>query len=122
MERLSRDAVDLKVDDSRHWRLDGAAVGALDGLIDVDLGWTPSTNTLSLRRLGLAVGEAQDVTAPWVRLPDLDVQPLKQRYTRLAELRYRYESSTGFTAELEVDELGLVTRYEGGWERVAAAP
>ncbi len=97
-------------------------VPAIEGLVDVDLGFTPATNTLPIRRLTRAVGEAVDVTAAWVRFPELTVEPLPQRYVRLDERRYRYASSGGaFVAELEVDDLGLVVRYEGGWERVAVA-
>ena len=88
--------------------------------LDLDLAFTPATNILPLRRLGLAVGESREVTAAWLRFPDLSVEPLPQRYTRLDERRVRYESRGGaFTAELEVDELGLVVRYPPLWERVA---
>jgi hypothetical protein len=96
---------------------------ALHGLTDVDLGITPATNTLPIRRLDPAIGEAVAVTAAWVRFPELTIEPLPQRYIRLAERRYRYESAGGaFVTEIEVDELGLVTRYEGGWQRVAVSP
>jgi hypothetical protein len=88
--------------------------------VDVDLEISPSTNTLPIRRLNLAIGESRELTAAWVRFPELTVEPLAQRYTRLAERRYRYESVvSGFTAELEVDDLGLVVTYEGLWQRVA---
>jgi uncharacterized protein len=90
----------------------------LDGCMDVDIGVTPATNTLPIRRLNLQVGESAEVTAAWVRFPELTVEPLAQRYTRLDERRYRYESASGFSAELEVDELGLVVRYGDIWERV----
>ena len=34
--------------------------------------------------------------------------------------RYRYESNVdSFVAEPEVDEIGLVRRHEGDWERIA---
>jgi hypothetical protein len=93
----------------------------LAGCVDVDLGISPSTNTLPIRRLNLAVGESRELTAAWVRFPELTVEPLAQRYTRLDERRYRYESIvSGFTAELEIDDLGLVVSYEGIWRRVAA--
>ena len=96
---------------------------ALHGLIDVDLGFTPATNTLPIRRLDPAIGEAIAVTAAWVRFPELTIEPLPQSYTRLAERHYRYESAEGaFVAEIEVDHLGLVTTYEGGWRRIAASP
>lgn len=94
---------------------------AVHGLVDIDLGFTPATNTLPIRRLAPAIGETVDVTAVWVRFPELSVQPLPQRYTRLSERHYRYESNDGaFVAALEVDELGLVVSYEGGWRRIAA--
>jgi len=96
---------------------------ALHGLIDVDLGFSPVTNTLPIRRLDPAIGEAVAVTAAWVRFPELTIEPLPQRYIRLAERRYRYESAGGaFVAEIEVDDLGLVTAYEGGWQRIAESP
>jgi len=91
----------------------------LDGCVDVDIGFTPSTNTLPIRRLQLEVGESADVDAAWVRFPELTVERLRQRYTRVAHDRYRYESLDGdFTAELVVDDDGLVVTYEGLWERV----
>jgi uncharacterized protein len=95
---------------------------ALLGLVDVDLGFSPVTNTLPIRRLNPAIGEAVAVTAAWVRFPELTIEPLPQRYIRLAERRYRYESAGGaFVAEIEVDDLGLVTAYEGGWQRIAVS-
>jgi uncharacterized protein len=90
----------------------------LTGCIDVDLGLTPATNTLPIRRLQLEIGETATLMAAWVKFPSLDIVPLEQCYERLSEFSYRY-LSTNFTALLEVDELGLVTRYEGGWERIA---
>lgn len=95
-------------------------IPAVAGCLDVDLAFTPATNILPLRRLGLAVGESREMTAAWIRFPNLSIEPLAQRYTRLDERRVRYESRGGaFTAELEVDELGLVVRYPPLWERIA---
>jgi uncharacterized protein len=54
-----------------------------------------------------------------VKFPELTVQALSQRYTRLAENTYRYTSNTGFSADIVVDDLGLVTSYPGGWQRMA---
>jgi hypothetical protein len=45
---------------------------------------------------------------------------LSQRYTRTAKNIYRYESDTGFSADIKFDDLGLVVAYPGGWERIAA--
>lgn len=94
---------------------------AVRGLFDIDLGFSPATNTLPVRRLAPEIGAAVDVTALWVRFPELTIEPLPQRYTRLGERRYRYESADGaFIAEIEVDDLGIVVTYEGGWQRIAA--
>lgn len=101
------------------WWVDGVHVPALDGFLDVDLGVTPATNTLPIRRLGLAVGGHANLTAAWVRFPELTVSPLAQRYTRLDHRRYRYESiASGFTAVLEVDADGVVVTYQDLWRRV----
>jgi hypothetical protein len=94
----------------------------LKGCLDVDLAFSPVTNTLPIRRLGLDIGEGADVNAAWIQFPSLEVTVLPQRYTRIADRTYRYESFlSGFTALLEVDDLGLVKTYEGLWERVAEA-
>jgi hypothetical protein len=117
-------AVTLDVDEHGTWRAakDGVEQGILNGPVDVDLGFTPSTNTLPIRRLDLGVGERAEVQAAWVRFPDLDVQRVPQRYTRLGGDRYRYESlSSGFAAELQVDDVGLVVAYGDIWERVATS-
>jgi hypothetical protein len=110
---------ELACDDRLRWFRDGAHLPALDGCEDVDLSVTPSTNTLPIRRLALEVGEAREVTAAWIRFPTCEIAPLPQRYGRIADRRYRYESRGGeFTAELEVDEHGLVVDYPPAWERV----
>lgn len=91
-----------------------------NGCIDVDLGFSPITNLLPLRRLAPAIGESVDVSAAWIRFPGFGLKPLPQRYTRLAEFRYRYESfDPGYETEIDVDELGLVVRYGDVWERIA---
>jgi hypothetical protein len=91
----------------------------VSGCIDVDLAFTPATNTLPLRRHDMAVGGKIEVAAAWVQFPSLELAVLHQRYTRLAVDRYRYDSlEHQFTALLEVDNLSLIRTYEGFWERV----
>ena len=102
------------------WRSSGRELRELHGCEDVDLALTPATNTLPIRRLNLPVGGTESVIAAWVKIPDLEIAPLRQRYTRLTKNSYRYESDTGFTAEIVVDDLGLVTSYPGGWERIGS--
>lgn len=109
----------LSVDGNARWRdeIAGRALPDLDGCLDVDLGITPATNTLPIRRLGLALGETRAVRAAYVPLPseiggDFLPRPAEQRYTRLADRLWRYEGLfRDFTAELAVDDLGLVLDY-----------
>ena len=108
----------LRVESRGVWRCSGQELRGVRGCDDVDLAVTPATNTLPIRRLNLQVGGSESVIAAWVKFPELTVQPLSQRYTRLREDTYRYESNTGFSAEIVVDDLGLVTTYPGGWERI----
>jgi hypothetical protein len=110
----------LKVDSKRRWLVDGRGEQVdLRGCHDVDLLWTPATNMLPIKRLSLKVGQSNEVVAAWIRFPELEVRRLKQKYSRLGQTRYRYESGTGFAAELEVDSHGLVVDYPGGWKREA---
>jgi hypothetical protein len=101
------------------WTVDGAAVRALKGCTDIDLGISPSTNTLPIRRMNLAIGAAQTIQAAWVRFPELVVVKTPQTYARLDEFTYRYASGT-FEAELTVDDDGLVTTY-AEWRRTGYA-
>jgi hypothetical protein len=110
------------VRDEKRWFLDAAACPELDGCVDVDLGFTPATNTLPIRRLGLEVGDSREIEVAWVRFPELTVERFPQCYTRLAERRYLYESLTSdFKAVLTVDDVGLIIEYRGLWERLAEA-
>jgi hypothetical protein len=106
--------------ESLRWYVNGIEDENLRGCVDIDLSWSPSTNTLPIRRLNLAVGERSGtLNAAWVRFPEMELQVLPQEYERLSERSYRYSSGAGaFTAELEVDERGLVRTYEGLWQTV----
>jgi len=92
----------------------------LDGAIDVDLSITPFTNTLPIWRLDLAEGQAADIRAVYVRLPDLTVTIDPQRYTCLQRgRRYRYESlDSDFVREIDIDVHGLVVTYPGLFRRI----
>ena len=109
----------LERDAKGNWTVDGAKVRGLKGATDVDLGCSPSTNTLPIRRLHLGVGASKTIKAAWVRFPDLTVVKADQTYTRLDEFTYRYASGD-FTAELTVDDENLVAAY-AEWARTGVA-
>lgn len=101
------------------WTLDGKAIKGLKGCTDIDLGCSPSTNTLPIRRLRLAVGASATVQAALVRFPELDIVKTKQTYTRIDEWTYRFASGD-FTAELTIDDDGVVAAYSA-WQRTGVA-
>jgi hypothetical protein len=109
----------LERDAKGSWVVDGRAVRGLKGCTDVDLGCSPSTNTLPIRRLRLGVGASQTIKAAWLRFPELTVVKAAQTYTRLDEFTYRYASGD-FAADLTVDDDGLVTSY-AEWRRTGYA-
>jgi hypothetical protein len=108
----------LEVTRNQEWFLDGKRLEAFTGLIDIDLGITPSTNTLPINRLNLEVGKSAEFTAVWVRFPELTIEPLDQRYTRLDEDTYRYENADeSFSANLFIDKSGIVESYGNIWTK-----
>lgn len=100
------------------WLRDGRALRELDGIHDIDLEWSPSTNSLPIRRLALSPGMSATVVAAWVRFPSLTVERLEQSYERVDERRYRYRAGE-FQADLQLDADGLVTTYGANWRAVA---
>jgi len=113
------DLVDLQIRAGRagRWQMNRVECPQLEGCIDVDLNFSPSTNLLPIRRLGLQVGEEAEVRAAWLRFPGFALEPLEQRYTRTAGDGYRYESGGGsFVRDLAVNADGFVTRYPGFFE------
>lgn len=114
----------LEADGDGTWMANGERRADLDGCIDVDVQITPFTNTLPIRRLGLALEEGADIRVAYVPVPGLAVRAVEQRYTCLEPLneaggRYRYDGLfRGFTADLSVDEDGLVFDYKDTFVRV----
>lgn len=110
-------ALEIAVGADGCWTLDGVEVPAVAGCIDIDLNFSPSTNLLPVRRLGLEIGQQAEVRAAWLRFPSCTLEPLVQVYRRNGSRAYRYESAGGrFVAELEVDAHGFVTQYPKIWQ------
>ncbi len=111
--------VTVEVDGVGNWALNGRPVPGAAGCLDLDLNFSPVTNLLPIRRLGLAVGQAAEVHAAWLRFPEFTLEPLEQVYRRTGLGAYRYESGGGsFVRDLEVNAAGFVTLYPGFWEEV----
>jgi len=101
---------------------DGRAVTYLKGCEYVDISETPFTNTLPVRRLGLAPGESAEISVAYFDGAELQPWPEPQRYACLEKGDrgglYRFVSlDGGFTADLPVDADGLVLDYPGLFKR-----
>jgi hypothetical protein len=115
---LGENEVQLENDGAGSWRIDGKPVTQLRGCIDVDLEASACTNALPVNRLRLKVGRAADAPAVYVRVRDLQVERLEQRYARLpndgVHSRYDYAvPSFDFRTVLVYDEFGLLLAYPG---------
>lgn len=103
----------------------GLQLEQLNGCIDVDIGVTPATNMLPIKRLDLSASESREILAAYVPLPSqieggFVPTPAEQRYTCLeVGKRYRYEGLfRNFSAELEIDGNGMVLDYPDTFRRL----
>lgn len=110
----------LNADGTGSWFVGDDPVLDLYGAVDIDLGWTPATNSLAIRRLRLDVGETGETVVARVDFPSHEIQRVMQRYDRLDDHRYRY-SSGDVSEELTVDGNGFVIDYPDGWRSIASA-
>ena len=102
------------------WSVNGEPQPSLDGLVDVDLGFTPATNLVALRRLSLGVGASAPALAAWFPFPKLRMERMDQTYRRLAADRYDY-TGIDYHEVLTVSPVGFVTDYPNLWTAVALA-
>jgi uncharacterized protein len=97
--------------------LDAVAIPA--SVVDVDVQYSPLTNLMPARRLGLNnVGATADFTMAWVALPGLHIILDRQRYTivdqRQDQTIVRYRSIDGdFSADITCDADGIAIDYPG---------
>jgi hypothetical protein len=116
-------ALDMVRSASGNWTVDGVDAPGLQECTDIDLGFTPATNLLPIRRLQLEIGQRTVVHAAWIKFPEFTAEVLEQVYTRQAAGQYLYESDNGaFRRELSVDPFGCVVDYPGLWRAEASVP
>ena len=111
--------VDVRVERTAEgsWMLNGTAVSGLNDCVDLDLGFTPATNALQLRRIALEKGHGADVPVAWLNDEDFSLSILHQRYERKTARGYWYESpGFDYAATLEVTEAGFPRLYPDLWE------
>jgi hypothetical protein len=109
-------ALDLRRAGDGSWTANGEPQPHVEGALDCDLAFSPLTNFMPARRLA---GEPVDHVMAWVSVPDLTVLRSEQRYEPIDARHVRYIGlDSDFTADLELDEEGLVVRYPRLAERV----
>ena len=116
---LGQRAVTFEIERTKNgdgWSLNGSLVSGLEGCIDVDLGFTPATNLLPIRRLALREGDHASAPAAWLDVTRGSLHMLPQVYERRSAFTYWYEApSVGYCALLEVSASGFVLDYPGLW-------
>lgn len=128
--------LDLRHDGAGRWRCEASQHGTVDGFadpggdpavlrgaIDCDLGCSPLTNLMPVRRHALNVHEGEhDLLVAWVDAPSLAVSPSRQRYEHVRRSEdgavVRYVGEDGSAVEFGLDADGLVTTYPGLARRV----
>ncbi|MFD3744458.1 putative glycolipid-binding domain-containing protein [Nocardia sp. NPDC058633] len=112
-----RRSVLVQSDGLGRWQVDGTPAPELDGCLDIDLEASAFTNALPVHRLGLAVGDAADAPAVYVRAASLTAARLPQHYRRVVDgvgHRYDYRAPDfDYRATLDYDESGLILDYPG---------
>lgn len=111
--------------DGDGWRVDGAPRPDLAGAEEPDVSVTPFCNTLPIRRLAPEPGATLTLDTCYVDADAMRAVRSRQRYERRGAHHVRYVdlgTAAGFEAELEIDDDGLVVRYEHLFERVDPEP
>lgn len=126
LHHIQSTTIVLKADGNGHWTDEmDVALPALAGCIDVDISATPFTNTLPIRRLNLAFGASANIAVVYLKVPEMTIQPVEQRYTYLEKTAntqtYLYDGLTSnFQAEIPVDQDGLVLDYPQLFRRIVS--
>jgi len=103
------------------WQLNGVLKQGVTGCVDVDLGFTPATNLIALRRLTLKVGQDAAAPAAYLQFPELRLVKLPQSYRRSGRTTYEYAAPTvGYAGTLHVLPIGAVSQYPGLFELVVS--
>jgi hypothetical protein len=107
-------SIDLRIRASGRgrWTVNGVDQPAAAGCSDLDLGFTPATNLLAVRRLRLSVGKEAEAPAAYLGFPLWKLTLLEQRYKRVSRTEYEYEAPQfGYRGVLQVSATGAVIEY-----------
>jgi len=98
------------------WSVNDTPMPDVTGAFDIDLGFTPATITLPIRRLKLAVGAQADLTLAHYDAASQTLKPLHQTLHRTAKDTYTLTNpATGTSDQLKVNKHNIVQDYTGRW-------
>lgn len=84
----------------------------LDGILDVDIQWSPLTKTLPLKRLDMQVGAEHELRVAYISLPKLALQVVEQVFSRPDDSTIAFSAPGEPDKDLiTVDQNGYVTDY-----------
>ena len=118
---VGNNAVDLRIrsTSTQRWFANDVAQDNVADCLDLDLGFTPATNLVAIRRLALKVGQCAEAPAAYLAFPKMRVEKLDQSYHRTGRTTFEYTAPRfGYAAALEVDAFGAVLTYPGLFEQV----
>lgn len=120
LEKTDGNVLILKHDGKGRWeRSTGDELPAFNGCIDIDIGATPFTNTLPIRRTRLEPNKPKRFRMAWIPLDTLIPFVDQQIYTRLDDSRVHYQAADGsFETTITIDEDGFVRDYPGLFRRI----
>ena len=98
------------------WLLNGVIQPKARGQVDLDLGFTPATNLIAIRRLEPRPGVETPAPAAYYLEFTLELGLVEQIYRRTGERTLAYASPAyNYAAELQISPIGFVTEYPGLW-------
>jgi uncharacterized protein len=118
---IGNNAVDLRIcsTSQQRWFADGVQQDKVGGCMDLDLGFTPATNLIAIRRLALKVGQRAEAPAAYLAFPKMRLEMLEQTYHRTGRTTFDYTAPRfGYADTLEVGPSGAVISYPDLFEQV----
>lgn len=104
-----------------NWLLNGEVQPQARGCVDLDLGFTPATNLIAIRRLDPGEEETPAPAAYYLEF-SLKLGILEQTYRRIGTDKLHYRSPAyGYDETLTVSDVGFVIDYPTLWTGWIAA-
>lgn len=116
--QINHSAWDITLEEKRgKWFLKDKPIEMFEKIPFIDISLTPFTNTLPINGLQLKDNEQQVIDVIYFDILKNEINSLKQVYTRLGNNTFLYQNYDGsFSAEITVDETGLVIHYPSLFE------